>query len=138
MSTEMNATETVQRARGQVWCGCGDGQGNCYSRRWLDYPTTGLATIHVVTEKCGVAHEPPWEPYPDPLADTPEGWWEFGQILEWAEAKSRVLLIMSMREAVRKVVMQVPPRQAFIESLAELVHHYTDEALAEAVGGQGK
>ena len=21
---------------------------------------------------------------PDPLADTPEGWWEFGQILKWA------------------------------------------------------
>ena len=21
----------------------------------------------------------------DPLADTPEGWWEFGQIIEWAE-----------------------------------------------------
>lgn len=28
-----------------------------------------------------------WPFLPDPLADNPEDWWEFGQILNWAHAK---------------------------------------------------
>lgn len=54
---------TVQRARGWRECehhdGCGVWQFGVIERRGL----------------------------PDPLADTPEGWWEFGQILRWAHEK---------------------------------------------------
>lgn len=57
----MNATETVRKAMGREACACG-----------TNYQTGNL--IHGDTHYHG----------PDPLADTPEGWWEFGQIMEWA------------------------------------------------------
>lgn len=59
----MNAVETVYRAMGwrpALWNG----------RYW---------------HEPGAPEEAVAYPLPDPLADTPEGWWEFGQILGWAE-----------------------------------------------------
>ena len=57
--------ETIQRERGwikiQEYCGC-----------WVKQGTEHHFGSHHL-----------W--LPDPLADTPEGWWEFGQILKWAE-----------------------------------------------------
>ena len=77
--------ELIQRARGMGWVGVAE-DGVCIGRRWLDERPAGgfLRDFHAVAESCGDAHEPPWPISPDPLADTPEGWWEFGQILRWA------------------------------------------------------
>lgn len=57
----MNDIETIQRARG--WRECPDHNGF-----WLS-PHDPNRCTHAL---------------PDPLADTSEGWWEFGQILRWA------------------------------------------------------
>lgn len=60
----MNDVETIQGARG--WRECSEHNGF-----WLS-PQDNPTCVH---------------PLPDPLADTPEGWWEFGQILRWAEQR---------------------------------------------------
>lgn len=83
----MNDTETIQRARGWRWYGASDGK-MCVGRRWFS-PVSGgeFGSIHEVLASCGDAHDPPWPVARDPLADTPEGWWEFGQIIKWAHEK---------------------------------------------------
>ena len=35
---------------------------------------------------------------PDPLADTPEGWWEFGQILKWADGEGYYFTVHTQHE----------------------------------------
>ena len=60
----MNDIETIQRERG--WRRCPDG-----CMYWV---LTDHASKHQLS-------------LPDPLADTPEGWWEFGQIIKWAHEK---------------------------------------------------
>ena len=58
----MNDTEIIQRERG--WR-----EGRALAGR--DYWTRPPFGIHQLN-------------LPDPLADTPEGWYEFGQFLKWA------------------------------------------------------
>ena len=96
----MNAVETVYRAMGwrpALWNG----------RYW---------------HEPGAPEEAVAYPLPDPLADTPEGWWEFGQILEWAEWSVQWDVAMakvfdSMWRLEKGVGNQF--RAAFIETLAE-------------------
>lgn len=57
----MNDIETIQRERGWRECERHNDCGEWHRGR---------------ASKGGL---------PDPLADTPEGWWEFGQIIKWAE-----------------------------------------------------
>ena len=59
----MNDVETIQRERG--WRECGFPAGRNY---WTS-PITGIHQRYL----------------PDPLADTSEGWWEFGQIAAWRD-----------------------------------------------------
>ena len=58
----MNDVETIQRERGWRECERHNDCGEWHRGR---------------ASKGGL---------PDPLADTPEGWWEFGQILKWAQS----------------------------------------------------
>lgn len=62
--TTMNDVETIQRARG--WRECSEHNGF-----WLS-PQDNHTCVH---------------PLPNPLTDTPDGWWEFEQILKWAHDK---------------------------------------------------
>ena len=64
----MSDVETVQRERG--WQRCPDG-----CMYWV-----------LVTDHLDKHHES----IPNPLADTPDGWWEFGQTLKWAHEKGWV------------------------------------------------
>lgn len=66
----MNDIETIQKARG--WRECPEHNGF-----WLS-PQDNHTCVH---------------PLPNPLTDTPEGAWEFVQILKWAEAKGRALAV---------------------------------------------
>ena len=67
---ERNDVETIQGARG--WRECPEHNGF-----WLS-PQDNHTCVH---------------PLPNPLTDTPEGAWEFVQILKWAEAKGRALAV---------------------------------------------
>lgn len=79
---------TIQRARGWRWFGARDDSQSCIGRRFFTTaPERNWRYSHEVSVACGDAHEPPWAISPDPLADTPEGWWEFGQIIKWAHEK---------------------------------------------------
>lgn len=115
MSTEMNATETVRKARGAVPCACG-----------TNYQTGNL--IYGDTHYHG----------PDPLADTPEGWWEFGQILEWAQREGHLVATidggMSVLGWCHLWLAKQPAqdfRKTFIVALADRL-----EALAAAIKGE--
>lgn len=74
----MSDVETVQRERGWRECEYEDGWHSpkiapCEQRKLSTWCLQGS-----------------WPFLPDPLADTPDGWWEFGQTLKWAHEKGWV------------------------------------------------
>lgn len=74
-----NDVTTIQRARGWRECEYED-------ENWHQ-PETALCVLEVYEEGESCCRYGWYAPYPDPLADTPEGWCEFGQILKWAHEK---------------------------------------------------
>lgn len=113
----MNDIETIQKARG--WREC-DSPIDC------DYWVLPDANKHQLK-------------LPDPLADTPEGWWEFGQIITWAMDEKRWNLSV---EPYRDVAYQADIykddglwlgvdygsfREAIIGAIAEAVRHESED-----------
>lgn len=74
-----NDVTTIQRARGWRECEYEDSHSH--------QPETGPCALEVYEDgESGCRYG--WDaPYPDPLSDTPGGWWEFEQILKWAHEK---------------------------------------------------
>lgn len=125
----MNATETVRK--GQRWEPCGSSGCGWWSRRDAE------------------GNEVEHRPLDDPLADTPEGWWEFGQYTKWRDAllRERGWFLerkyapghrVSAKEYHHRVTV-VGGHGRELLATAEHADERTAEieALAEAVGGQG-
>ena len=118
----MNDIETIQKARG--WRECSEHEGF-----WLR-PGEAKRCEH---------------PLPDPLADTPEGWFEFGQIIMWAHESGWRLNLEHYTTGKREYVSciwSIPEstligesktdgypdfREAIIGAIAEAVRHESED-----------
>lgn len=103
--TRMNATETVQRARGFMWCE--------RHSRWLP-PGWRDIEFFPHDNACG-------EPA-DPLADTPEGDHEFMAILRWADARELGRTCLQRMLEYDYALLGGPDfKAAFLEALAAAI-----------------
>lgn len=102
----MNDIETIQKARG--WRECSEHEGF-----WL---RPGGA------KRCE-------RPLPDPLADTPEGWFEFGQIITWATGKKWSLSIETAHDDLYQADVYLNAETEFAMCIGEFYGGFREAAI---------